>query len=140
MYRVGAKNEAPGETGVAHYCEHMNFRATRRFPGHETTESVTRRGGRWSGYTWIDQTWYASTMATGAIDHLLEVEADRMTEALFDPGEFDQERASVLAELRSYDDPPSLLYDAVLCAPSTEHPYCNNSIIASSDTEAVSRD
>jgi zinc protease len=140
MYRVGAKNEAAGTTGIAHYCEHMNFRATRRFPDHETTESVTRRGGRWSGYTWIDQTWYASTMDASALDHLLDVEADRMTEALYDPAEFDQERASVLAELRSYDDPHSLLYDAVLSSSFAVHPYRNNTIGDVSDVEGATRE
>jgi zinc protease len=140
MYRVGAKNEAAGTTGLAHYCEHMNFRATRRFPGNETTESITRRGGRWSGYTWIDQTWYRSTMEKDALDHLLALEADRMTEALYEPTAFDQERTSVLAELRSYDDPQSVLYDAVLAASFEIHPYRNNTIGYLSDVEGVGRD
>jgi zinc protease len=140
MYRVGARNEAAGTTGLAHYCEHMNFRATRRFPGHETTESITRRGGRWSGYTWIDQTWYRSTMEKDALDHLLALEADRMAEALYEPAAFDQERTSVLAELRSYDDPHSVLYDAVLAASFEIHPYRNNTIGYPSDVEGVTRD
>src|SRR5262245_31621801 len=62
MYTVGARNEAAGVTGLAHYVEHMNFRATRRFPGTEITDTVTRIGGRWNGYTWIDQTYYAETV------------------------------------------------------------------------------
>ena len=140
MYRVGAKNEAAGTTGLAHYCEHMNFRATRRFPGHEITESITRRGGRWSGYTWIDQTWYRATMGRDALDHLLDLEKDRMTEALYGAADFDQERSSVLAELRSYDDPQSVLYDAVLAASFEIHPYRNNTIGYPSDVEGVTRD
>ncbi len=140
MYRVGAKNEAAGTTGLAHYCEHMNFRATRNFPGHEITESITRPGGRWSGYTWIDQTWYRATMGKGALDHLLALEADRMTEALYTPADFGQERTSVLAELRSYDDPPSVLYDAVLASSFEIHPYRNNTIGFPSDVEGVTRD
>src|SRR6185503_18283137 len=62
MYAAGARNEAAGQTGIAHYVEHMNFRASARFPGSENTESITRLGGRWNGYTWIDQTYYASTV------------------------------------------------------------------------------
>ncbi len=140
MYRVGAKNEAAGTTGLAHYCEHMNFRATRRFPGAEITESITRRGGRWSGYTWIEQTWYRATMGRDALDHLLDLEKDRMTEALYAPADFDQERTSVLAELHSYDDPQSVLYDSVLAASFEVHPYRNNTIGYPSDVEGVTRD
>ena len=140
MYRVGAKNEAAGTTGLAHYAEHMNFRATRRFPGHEITESVTRRGGRWTGYTWIDQTFYQTTFAKDDLDLALDLEADRMGEALYDEKEFAQERTSVVAELRSYDDPHALLYDEVLSAAFLIHPYRNNTIGWLTDVESVSRD
>ena len=140
MYRVGAKNEAAGTTGLAHYAEHMCFRGTRRFPGHEITESVTRRGGRWTGYTWIDQTFYQTTMPKEDLLHALNLEADRMGGALYDAKEFDVERTSVVAELRSYDSAHSLLYDEVLSAAFQVHPYRNNTIGFLTDVEGVSRD
>ena len=140
MYAAGARNEAAGFTGLAHYVEHMNFRATRGFPGHEVTEAITRIGGRWSGYTWIDQTYYAETVPRQAFERMLDLEAERMTNALHDPVEFQQERSSVIAELHSYDDPQSLLYDAVLAASFEIHPYRNNTIGWLSDVEAVTRD
>jgi zinc protease len=140
MYSVGARNEAAGSTGLAHYVEHMNFRATRRFPGSEITEAVTRIGGRWNGYTWIDQTYYAETVHKDALDRMLDLERDRMADALFDPSDFARERASVVAELRSYDDPRSVLYDAVLAASFEIHPYRHNTIGWLTDVEAVTRD
>jgi zinc protease len=139
-YKVGARNEAAGTTGLAHYAEHMTFRGTRLFPGHELADSITRRGGRTSAYTWIDQTYYASTLERGGLDHLLDVEVERMSAATFDPEGFRKERTSVLAELRSYDDPQSLLYDAVLAASFEIHPYRNNTIGWLSDVEGLSRD
>lgn len=140
MYRVGAKNEAAGTTGLAHYAEHMNFRATRKFPGHAITESVTRRGGRWTGYTWIDQTFYQTTFSKDDLDLALDLEGDRMGEALYDEKAFSEERTSVIAELRSYDDPHALLYDEVLSAAFLIHPYRNNTIGWLTDVESVSRD
>jgi zinc protease len=140
MYEVGARNESAGTTGLAHYAEHMNFRALEGFPGSETTEVITRIGGRWNGYTWIDQTYYAETVHRDALPHMLELEARRMKDALYDPAEFQKERTSVLAELRSYDDPRSLLYDAVLAAAFEIHPYRNNTIGWISDVEGVTRD
>jgi zinc protease len=140
MYQVGARNESAGVTGLAHYVEHMAFRAARGFPGSEVTEGITRIGGRWSGYTWIDQTYYGETVPREAFERMLELEAARMTGALFDPEEFQQERSSVIAELRSYDDPQSLLYDAVLAASFQLHPYRNNTIGFLSDVESLTRD
>jgi zinc protease len=140
MYAAGARNEAAGQTGIAHYIEHMAFRASARFPGSENTESITRVGGRWNGYTWIDQTYYAATVPREALGLSLDIEADRMTAAVFDPREFEKERTSVIAELRSYDDPQSLLYDAVLAASFQLHPYRNNTIGWLTDVEQVTRD
>jgi zinc protease len=140
MYTVGARNEAAGTTGLAHYVEHMNFRATRRFPGTEITEAITRMGGRWNGYTWIDQTYYAETVHQDALDRMLDLERDRMADALFDASDFARERTSVLAELHSYDDPRSVLYDAVLAASFEIHPYRHNTIGWLTDVETVSRD
>lgn len=140
MYRAGAKNERPGITGIAHYVEHMAFRALEGFPGSESTESITRIGGRWNGYTWIDQTWYAETVPKQALDRMLELEARRMTGALFTSEDFKKERTSVIAELQSYDDPHSLLYDAVLAASFEIHPYRYNTIGWISDVLAITRD
>jgi len=140
MYSVGARNEAAGHTGIAHYVEHMNFRASARFPGSENTESITRLGGRWNGYTWIDQTYYASTVPREALGLALDIEADRMTAAVFDPREFARERTSVIAELNSYDDPQSVLYDAVLAAAFELHPYRNNTIGWLTDVDQITRD
>ncbi|HSD29937.1 MAG TPA: pitrilysin family protein, partial [Vicinamibacteria bacterium] len=139
-YKVGARNETAGATGLAHFAEHMTFRGTRRFPGSTLSDSITRRGGRLSAYTWIDQTYYASTLERSGLDHLLDLEAERMEQALFDPEDFRKERTSVLAEMRSYDDPRSLLYDAVLAASFEVHPYRNNTIGWPSDVEGVTRD
>lgn len=140
MYAVGARNEAAGITGLAHYAEHMNFRATAAFPGTEITEAITRIGGRWNGYTWIDQTWYVETVPRDAFEKMLDLERDRMTSALYDPEDFRKERTSVIAELHSYDDPHSVLYDAVLAASFEIHPYRNNTIGYLSDVQAVTRD
>jgi len=140
MYRAGAGNEAPGITGVAHYVEHMAFRDLEGFPGSEATDSVTRIGGRWNGYTWIDQTYYAETVQREALEGMLEIEARRMRGALFEPEAFEKERTSVLAELHSYDDPHSLLYDAVLATSFEIHPYRYNTIGWLSDVEGIGRD
>ena len=140
MYSVGARDEAAGGTGLAHYVEHMCFRATRNFPGREPTEGITRVGGRWTGYTWIDQTFYQATVPAAGLDRLLDLERDRMTDAIHDPEEFAQERSSVIAELRSYDSPHALLYDEVLATSFQLHPYRNNTIGFLTDVEAVTRD
>ena len=60
--------------------------------------------------------------------------------AIYGEKAFADERASVVAELRSYDDPHSLLYDEVVAASLLVHPYRNNTIGWLTDVEAVTRD
>ncbi|MCB1844543.1 MAG: insulinase family protein, partial [Halioglobus sp.] len=61
LYRVGARDEVPGRTGLAHFMEHMAFRGSERFPDTGLVSSIYAAGGEWHGYTWIDQTTYFST-------------------------------------------------------------------------------
>ena len=48
---------------------------------------VERFGGMWNGYTWIDQTTYLETAGRDALEQMLFIEAERMTNSLFDPVE-----------------------------------------------------
>ena len=61
LYRVGAKHEALGATGLAHFVEHMAFRSSENFPDTELVSSIYAAGGEWHGYTWLDQTTYFAT-------------------------------------------------------------------------------
>src|SRR5687767_10817049 len=60
LYKVGGRNECTGATGLAHFVEHMAFRATKNFP--DTQDAIYSVGGEWHGYTWIDQTTYFETV------------------------------------------------------------------------------
>ena len=62
LYRTGARDEEYGRTGVAHYLEHMAFRATENFTVTQVTTRISGVGGEWHGYTWIDQTTYFETL------------------------------------------------------------------------------
>jgi len=138
MYRVGSANEAPGITGMAHYVEHMSFRATENIAKADLTGTIERIGGRWNGYTSLDQTLYAATVPTWALETVLNIEAERMARTLFDPDEFERERTSVIAELQSYEnDPASILWDKVLATSFELHPYRYNIIGWLTDVQAI---
>ena len=48
---------------------------------------VERFGGMWNGYTWIDQTTYLETAGRDALDQMLFIEAERMTNGLYEPAD-----------------------------------------------------
>ncbi|MEE9219342.1 MAG: pitrilysin family protein [Acidobacteriota bacterium] len=139
-YRVGARNERPGMTGIAHYLEHMAFRATEHIAGEDVFGRIERLGGHWHGYTRLDNTTYYETARREALDWLLFLEAERMQRCRIAPEEVEVERGSVLSELKGYEnDPWSLLFDDVAAVAFREHPYRYNTVGWLSDLEAITR-
>jgi predicted Zn-dependent peptidase len=124
-YHVGSQNEGPGLTGIAHYVEHMVYRATENIRNEDVYGYIDRIGGRYTGGTWPDVTRYAETVPSWALESALRVTAERMTRSLFDSLEFERERSNVVTEAHGFadTDPASALRDAVMMAAFELHPY-----------------
>lgn len=136
LYRIGARDETTGQTGLAHFLEHMAFRSTASFPDTGVVSEIYAQGGEWHGYTWTDQTTYFATVPKEDLDLLLRIEAERMSALAIDPADMEAERGAVLAEMHGYENSPStVLFDAVLFASFLGHPYRNNTIGWESDIE-----
>ncbi len=141
LYRVGARNEEVGQTGLTHFLEHMAFRASAHFPDTDLVSSIYAVGGEWHGYTWLDQTTYFETLPAEHLDLALKIEADRMNWLQIPAADVEAERGAVLAEMHGYEnDPATVLHDAVLAVSFLQHPYRNNTIGWESDVENISHD
>jgi zinc protease len=62
---------------------------------------VEKFGGTWNGYTWLDQTTYLETAGKDALDTLLFIEAERMTNGLYEPSECESERTVIISSCRA---------------------------------------
>jgi zinc protease len=138
LYKSGARDETAGKTGLAHFLEHLAFRASENFPNAGATEAIYDAGGEWHGYTWLDQTTYYSTMPANGLDLLFRIEADRMARVTIDDASIAAEKGAVITEMHSYEnDPSSVLLDAVTATALQAHPYRNNTIGYESDVVAL---
>jgi predicted Zn-dependent peptidase len=136
LYRVGARDEVSGKTGLAHFLEHMAFRASKNFPDTDLVSRIYAAGGEWHGYTWIDQTTYFATVPKDNLDLLLQIEADRMSRLSISKHDMDAERGAVLAEMHMYENSPAaMLIDVVNYTSFFAHPYRNNTIGWEGDIE-----
>jgi zinc protease len=97
-YRVGSRNELPGTTGISHWVEHMQFKGTPNHPGGILDRVVSRVGGVWNAFTWLDWTAYYETMPADRIDIALKLEADRMMNSLFESKGVEAERTVIISE------------------------------------------
>ncbi|HVQ75593.1 MAG TPA: pitrilysin family protein [Candidatus Binatia bacterium] len=124
-YRVGARNEQVGATGLAHFLEHLMFKGTPSVAKGEFTRTVTREGGQYNAFTSQDVTSYYVNIASDRVDQVLGLEADRMRNLLLDAGEIDSERQVVMEErrTRTEDNPDGLLSEEFSAIAFMAHPY-----------------
>ncbi len=123
-YRVGSRYERPGMTGVSHLLEHEMFKGTHKHPTGDFDRLLTSIGADNNAYTWMDRTVYYEVVPADRIDLVLELEADRMRNLVFDEREHASELAVVRNELEQSDDsPPTLLFKNLRATAFIAHPY-----------------
>jgi zinc protease len=140
-YRVGSKDETTGHTGISHWCEHMQFKGTPKFPASTLAQDISRDGGMWNAFTYMDWTTYLETMPADKIDLGLRLEADRMVNSLFDEKELASERTVVISEREGNENEPLfLLGEAIQHAAFPIHPYHHEVIGDLADLKSMTRD
>ena len=81
-YHVGGRNEVPGTTGMSHFLEHMLFKGTTKHPKGDLDRLLARYGAQWNAFTSEDVTCYFETVPKERYKTALELESDRMRNAL----------------------------------------------------------
>tara|TARA_R110002020_G_scaffold263353_3_gene477890 strand:- start:22712 stop:24067 length:1356 start_codon:yes stop_codon:yes gene_type:complete len=127
-YKVGAVDEEPGKSGLAHLFEHVMFKETKNLGPEEFTTIVQRNGGQLNAFTSWDYTAYFERVAKPQLKTMMELEAERMRNLKIndDPkGPFISERDVVKEERRQRidNDPGSILQEQVLSELWKGHPY-----------------
>jgi len=140
-YRVGSRDEVPGITGISHWVEHMQFKGTPQFPAGVLDKAVSRDGGVWNAFTYMDWTTYFETMPAEKIDLGIRLEADRMANSIFDPDEVSSERTVIISERQGNENHPLFrLGEAIQAAAFRVHPYHHEIIGDMADLQTISRD
>lgn len=141
LYKVGSRNERTGQTGISHWVEHMLFKGTPRFPAGVLDREIDRLGGFWNAQTSMDYTAYYETLPAELIDLALEIEADRMLNAEFDPDETESERTVIISERQGAENSPLFwLGEEIAAAAFRVHGYHHDIIGDMIDLETMNRD
>lgn len=140
-YQVGSRYEKPGLTGVSHWVEHMLFKGTPNFPAGILDKAISRDGGYWNAFTFLDWTTFFETVPAGKVDLPIALEADRMVNSLFDIEEVSSERTVIISEREGSENEPLFLLDeAIQAAAFEQHPYRNEIIGSKADLLSITRD
>ncbi|WP_019645015.1 M16 family metallopeptidase [Novispirillum itersonii] len=141
-YKVGAADEPPGKSGLAHLLEHLMFKGTAEIPPGEFSRIIARNGGQDNAFTSSDYTAYYQTIAVDQLPLLMKMEADRMRNLRLDDATVLTERDVVVEERlsRVENEPSALLGERVDAALWGVHPYRNPVIGWANELKALTRD
>jgi len=124
-YRIGAADEPPGHSGIAHFFEHLMFKATDDLKAGEFSDIVEAQGGNDNAFTSWDYTTYYQRVAADRLDLMMKIEADRMRDLQLTDDVVTTERNVILEERnqRVDSDPGSLFSEQTRAAQYLNHPY-----------------
>lgn len=106
-FRVGAKDELPGESGLAHMFEHMMFKGTKKYPNKEFDRILQANGIVNNAFTNQDYTGYYEILPSSKLELIMDMESDRLQSLNLVDEEFQKEREVVKEERRMrYDNDP----------------------------------
>ncbi len=124
-YKVGAADEAPGHSGIAHFLEHLMFKGTDDVPSGQFSAIVEAQGGSDNAFTSWDYTTYFQRVAADRLDMMMTLEADRMRDLRLTEEDVTTERQVILEERnqRTDSDPAALFGEQLRAAQFLNHPY-----------------
>ncbi|WP_417685526.1 M16 family metallopeptidase [Roseibium sp.] len=141
-YKVGSADEPEGQSGVAHFLEHLMFKGTKAHPNGEFSTMVAENGGQENAFTSTDYTAYFQRVAKEHLPMMMKMEADRMENLVLTDEVVAPERDVVLEErrMRVESDPGSRLREALTAIRFVNHPYGSPVIGWESEIQDLNRD
>jgi len=140
-YHVGGRNEVPGTTGMSHFLEHMLFKGTPQHPKGDLDRLLARYGALWNAFTSEDVTCYFETVPKAHFPTAVELEADRMRNALISLEETEAERTVIVSEREGLEnDPAFLLGEELQAVAFSRHPYGQGVIGSKDEIKLMTRD
>ena len=124
-YKAGSADEPAGASGVAHFLEHLMFKATDTLEEGEFSSVVSANGGRDNAFTSYDYTAYFQRVAADRLELMMRMEADRMRNIRFTNENVRTERGVILEERnqRTDSNPRALLSEQMNAAQFRNHRY-----------------
>jgi predicted Zn-dependent peptidase len=109
---AGARDENPGQFGLAHFVEHTLFKGTRKRKSWHILNRMENVGGELNAYTTKEETFIYSICLAEDTERAMELLADLVFHSQFPEPEIEKEREVIIDEIHSYEDNPSeLIFD-----------------------------
>ena len=140
MYHVGAKDEKPDRTGMAHFFEHLLFEGTENIARGEWFKIVTSNGGSNNANTTDDRTYYFEVFPSNSLELGLWMESERLMHPIINQIGVDTQNEVVKEEkrLRVDNSPYGKFIENVKLNMFKKHPYKGTTIGKMAHLDAAS--
>ena len=109
---VGTRNEEPGYEGMAHFCEHVSFKGTKRRKSWHISNALESVGGDLNAYTNKEDTVYYAAVLKEHTARAIDLLTDIVFYSTYPQAEIDKEVEVICDEIERYNDSPAeLIYD-----------------------------
>ncbi|WP_368186047.1 M16 family metallopeptidase [Aestuariibius sp. HNIBRBA575] len=124
-YRTGSADEPVGASGVAHFLEHLLFKATENLESGELSATVAANGGSDNAFTSYDYTAYYQRVASDRLELMMSMESDRMNNLRLTEDDIETERQVIIEERnqRTENSPGALAREQMRAAQYLNHRY-----------------
>jgi zinc protease len=141
-YKVGAADETPGKSGLAHFLEHLMFKGTEKNPGATFSKDVSAIGGQENAFTTADYTGFFQRVPREHLKEMMALEADRIAGLVLTDDVVRPELNVVLEEqnMRIANNPGARLGEQMDAALYLNHPYGRPVIGWRHEIEKLTRD
>lgn len=124
---AGTRNEHPEEEGIAHFCEHITFKGTKKRSAWNILNCLESVGGDLNAFTNKEDTVYYAAILKEHISRAVDILTDIVFHSTYPQNEIDKEVEVICDEIESYNDSPSeLIYDDFESMIFKGHPLSHN--------------
>lgn len=124
---TGARQEAEGEEGVAHFCEHVTFKGTKRRSALQILNCLESVGGDLNAFTNKEDTIFYAAILKEHLSRAVDLLTDIVFNSVYPEQEIMHEVDVICDEIESYNDSPAeLIYDEFENMLFSGHPLGHN--------------
>ena len=106
---AGTRDELADENGLAHFCEHLTFKGTRRRRSWHILNRMETVGGELNAYTGKEETVYYTAFLREHFARAADLLTDIALCSIYPQAEMNKEVEVVIDEIESYNDSPAEL-------------------------------
>lgn len=109
---AGARDEAPNEEGLAHFCEHTTFKGTEKRSSLKILKTLESVGGDLNAFTNKEDTFYYAAILKEHTPKAVDLLTDMVLHSTYPQAELNKEIDVICDEIDIFDDSLSdLIYD-----------------------------